>query len=54
VVTSHHAKGGEVKLLEVTRDKRLVWVHRDPAKPGIHHFQVLDTNGKPLEERPLR
>jgi hypothetical protein len=54
VVTSHHAKGDEVKLLEVKRDKTLVWVHRDPSRPGIHHFQVLDTNGKPPAGRPLR
>jgi hypothetical protein len=54
VATSHHAKGDEVKLLEVTRDKKLVWVFRDAASPGIHHFQVLDTNGKALVGRPLR
>ena len=54
VVTSHHAKGNEVKLLEVTPEKSLVWAHRDPKTPGIHHFQILDTNGKPLTGRPLR
>ncbi len=54
VVTSHHAKGNEVKLLEVTPAKKLVWVHRDPKTPGIHHFQILDTNGKPIEGPPLR
>ncbi len=54
VVTSHHAKGDEVKLLEVTPAKKLVWVHRDPKTPGIHHFQILETNGKPLEGPALR
>jgi hypothetical protein len=54
VVTSHHAQGNDVKLLEVTPSKTLVWVHRDSQSPGIHHFQILDTNGKPLEGRPLR
>jgi len=54
VVTSHHAKGDEVKLLEVTPDKKLVWVHRDARTPGIHHFQILDTDGKRLRGRPLR
>ena len=54
VITSHHAKGDEVQLTEVTPEKKIVWQHRDPKKPGIHHFQILDTNGKPLEGKPLR
>ena len=54
VVTSQHARGDEVRLLEVTRDKSLVWVYRDVQKPSIHHFQILETNGKPVEGRPLR
>jgi hypothetical protein len=54
VITSHHAKGKEIKLFEVTRAKKVVWVLTDPARPGIHHFQILDTNGKALEGRPLR
>ena len=52
VVTSHHARGNEVKLQEVTPEKKLVWVHRDPKTPGIHHFQILDTNGEPLKGVP--
>jgi outer membrane protein assembly factor BamB len=54
VITSHHAGGNDVKLTEVTRDKKIVWQHRDPTKPGIHHFQILDTDGKAIEGRPLR
>jgi hypothetical protein len=54
VVTSHHAKAGEVKLTEVTRDKKIVWTYTDQRGAGIHHFQILDTNGKTLEGRPLR
>ncbi len=54
IITSHHAQGNDVKLLEVTPSKTLVWVHRDPQTPGIHHFQILDTNGKSIEGRPLR
>lgn len=54
VITSYRARGGEVKLLEVTPDKKLVWVHRDGTRPGIHHFQVLDTNGRAIEGPPLR
>ena len=54
VITSHHAGPNDVKLTEVTRDKKVVWTHKDPKAPGIHHFQILDTNGKPVEGRPLR
>ena len=39
-------------LLET--DKKLVWKHTDDKKFGIHHFQILDTNGKALTGRPLR
>jgi len=54
VVTSHHATSGQIKLFEVTRDKKIVWIYKDARKSGIHHFQILDTDGKPLEGRPLR
>lgn len=54
VITSHHARGGAVKLTEVTPDKKIVWQHKDASKPGIHHFQILDTNGEKLTGRPLR
>ena len=54
VVTSHHAGAGQVKLLEVTRDKKLVWTYTDARKSGIHHFQILDADGKPLKGRSLR
>jgi hypothetical protein len=53
VVTSHHATAGQVKLLEVTRDKKVVWTYTDDRKGGIHHFQILDATGKP-EGIPLR
>ena len=54
VITSHHAGPADVKLTEVTRDKKIVWQHRDPQKPGIHHFQILDTNGQAIEGKPMR
>ena len=54
VVTSQHATGNDVKLLEVTPAKQLVWTYRDPSTPSIHNFQILDTNGEPLAGRPLR
>ncbi len=54
VVTSYQAPGNDVKLFEVTPAKRIVWTHRDPKSPGIHHFQILDTNGLPVAWPPLR
>jgi hypothetical protein len=53
VVTSHHATASQVKLLEVTRDKKLVWTYTDDRRSGIHHFQILDAAGKP-GKNPLR
>jgi hypothetical protein len=54
VITSHHSTGDQIRLTEVTPEKKIVWTHRDPKKPGIHHFQILDTDGKAIEGRPLR
>mgnify|MGYP006265015905 FL=1 len=47
VITSHHAKAGEIKLLEITRDKKIVWTHKDERRGGIHHFQILDKTENP-------
>lgn len=47
-------KPGEVKLLEVTPEKKVVWTYRDDKKHGIHEVQILDTNGKPLEGPPMK
>ena len=54
VITAYHAKPGQIKLFEVTRDKKIVWTYTDQRNAGIHHFQILDTNGKPIEGRALR
>jgi len=48
------SKPGEVKLFEVTREKKVVWTYRDDRKHGMHEVQILDTNGKPLEGKPMR
>jgi hypothetical protein len=42
------------KLFEVTRDKTVVWTHSDGKKVGIHHFQILDTDGQKLLEPPRK
>lgn len=49
VVSSYHAKGDAVKLFEITRDKKVVWRYSG-MNDGFHHFQILTTNGKPVEE----
>jgi outer membrane protein assembly factor BamB len=55
VITSYgQNKPGEVKMLEVTPEKKVVWTYRDDKSHGIHEFQVLDTNGKPLEGTPMK
>ena len=54
VVTSHHATAGQVKLFEVTRDKKVVWTYTDDRKAGIHHFQILGPKGKPDEKSSFR
>ncbi len=54
VITSHHAQGDDVRLTEVSPDKKIVWTFRDPSKPGIHHFQILTTDGQPIQGRPLK
>ncbi len=54
VITAYNAKPGQIKLFEVTREKKIVWTYTDQRGPGIHHFQILDTNGKPVVGRPLR
>jgi hypothetical protein len=54
VIASYGIGADQTKLLEVTPDKKVVWTYSDPGNNGIHHFQILDTNGKPLEGAPLR
>ena len=51
VITAYHAKKG-IKLLEVTPQKELVWSYDGPHR--VHHFQVLTTNGVPLEGTPMK
>lgn len=48
VISSYHASGERVKLFEVTRDKKVVWRFAG-LQHGIHHFQILTTNGVPLQ-----
>jgi len=42
------------KLFEVTPEKKVVWKYSDGQKVGIHHFQILTTNGEKLPEPLLK
>lgn len=56
VITSYAAGRADrhaPKLFEVTRDKKVVWKYTDGQKVGVHHFQILTTNGEKLES-PFR
>jgi hypothetical protein len=51
VITSYaggHKDPNAPKLFEVTRDKKVVWTYSDGEKVGIHHFQLITTNGEKL------
>ena len=48
VVTSYRAGKEKVQLFEVTPAKKVVWTYSGSPK-GIHHFQILTTNGQPVE-----
>ncbi len=51
VIASYHAQKG-IKLTEVNRDKQIVWTYEGPNR--AHHFQILTTNGKPIEGKPMK
>jgi hypothetical protein len=53
VVGSHAANTG-ISMVEVTPDHRIVWTSDHPLAAGVHHFQVLTTNGKPEPGMPLK
>jgi hypothetical protein len=53
VVSSYHASGKQVKLFEITREKKVVWRYSGmPA--GFHHFQILTTNGAKVTPNTLK
>ncbi len=52
VIASYAAKGDAIKVLEVTREKKIVWTYRGPHR--AHEIQILTTNGTPIEQPPLK
>ncbi len=53
VVGSHAANTG-ISMVEVTRDKKIVWTSDHPLAAGVHHFQIITTNGHPEPGMPMK
>ncbi len=53
VVGSHGANKG-VSMIEVTPARKIVWTSDHPLAAGVHHFQILTTNGSPEPGMPLK
>jgi outer membrane protein assembly factor BamB len=53
VIGSHAADKG-ISMVEVTRENKIVWTSDHPLAAGVHHFQILTTNGKPEPGMPLK
>ena len=51
MIASYGATKG-IKIFEVTREKRLMWKYDGPHR--VHALQVLTTNGKAVEGKPLK
>ncbi len=43
-----------IKLFEVTPDKKIVWTLKTFRPHGIHEFQILDADLKPLKGKQMR
>ncbi len=51
-VIASYGTRGDIKVFEVTREKKLVWKYT--GKHKAHEIQVLTTNGKPIEGKPMK
>ena len=48
VFSNYAARAPQAKVVEITRDKKVVWTYTDATTQGVHEFQLLDEAGKPL------
>ena len=48
VFSNYAARAPQAKVVEITRDKKVVWTYTDGSNQGVHEFQLLDEAGKPL------
>ena len=53
VIGSHAASQG-ISMVEVTPENKIVWTSDHPLAAGVHHFQILTTDGKPEPGMPLK
>ena len=53
VIGSHAASSG-ISMVEVNTDKKIVWTSEHPLAAGVHHFQILTTNGQPEPGLPMK
>lgn len=53
VIGSHGVSQG-ASMIEVDRDRRIVWNSDHPAAAAVHHFQILSTNGRAEPGMPLK
>ena len=51
VIASYGSKG-PIKIFEVTPEKKIVWTYQ--GKHNAHESQILTTNGKAIEGKPLK
>lgn len=54
VITSYRTKAGDVRMFEINRAKQVVWKYTDASPHGIHHFQMLEVDGRKVAGPPLR
>ena len=53
VVGSHGATRG-ISMVEVTPGRKIVWTSDHPHAAGVHHFQILTTNGRSEPGMPMK
>ena len=53
VVGSHAANQG-ISMVELNRDRKIVWTSDHPLAAGVHHFQILTTNGRQESGVPMK
>ena len=53
VIGSHGASSG-ISMVELNPAKQIVWTSDHPLAAGVHHFQILTTNGQAEPGMPLK
>ncbi|HAM71762.1 MAG TPA: hypothetical protein DCM86_08980 [Verrucomicrobiales bacterium] len=53
VIGSHAASTG-ISMVEVNPQHQIVWTSHHPAAAGVHHFQILTTDGKAEPGVPMK